>query len=40
MGSKVATKGLGFLYAVSLGGYLGEYKPVIVPTRTFRQHCL
>ena len=27
MGSKVATKGLGFLYAVSLGGYLGEYKP-------------
>ena len=27
MGSKVATKGLGFLYAVNLGGYLGEYKP-------------
>ena len=27
MGSKVATKELGFLYAVSLGGYLGEYKP-------------
>jgi len=27
MGSKVATKDLGFLYAVSLGGYLGEYKP-------------
>lgn len=27
MGSKVATKGLGFLYAVTLGGYLGEYKP-------------
>ena len=26
MGSKVATKDLGFLYAVSLGGYLGEYK--------------
>jgi gamma-glutamyltranspeptidase/glutathione hydrolase len=27
MGSKVASKGLGFLYAVTLGGYLGEYKP-------------
>ena len=27
MGSKVATKGLGFLYAVTLGGYLGEYSP-------------
>ena len=27
MGSKVATKGLGFLYAVTLGGYLGKYKP-------------
>ena len=27
MGSKVATKGLGFLYAVTLGGYLGNYKP-------------
>lgn len=27
MGSKVATKGLGFLYAVTLGGYLGDYKP-------------
>ena len=27
MGSKVATKDLGFLYAVSLGGYLGDYKP-------------
>ena len=27
MGSKVASKELGFLYAVSLGGYLGEYKP-------------
>ncbi len=27
MGSKVATPGLGFLYAVTLGGYLGEYKP-------------
>ena len=27
MGSKVASKDLGFLYAVSLGGYLGEYKP-------------
>lgn len=27
MGSKVASKELGFLYAVTLGGYLGEYKP-------------
>jgi gamma-glutamyltranspeptidase/glutathione hydrolase len=27
MGSKVATKGLGFLYAVTLGGYLGAYNP-------------
>ncbi len=27
MGSKVATPDLGFLYAVTLGGYLGEYKP-------------
>lgn len=27
MGSKVATKGLGFLYAVTMGGYLGDYKP-------------
>jgi gamma-glutamyltranspeptidase/glutathione hydrolase len=27
MGSKVASKGLGFLYAVTLGGYLGKYKP-------------
>ena len=27
MGSKVVSKELGFLYAVSLGGYLGEYKP-------------
>ena len=27
MGSKVASKDLGFLYAVTLGGYLGEYKP-------------
>ena len=27
MGSKVASKGLGFLYAVTLGGYLGDYKP-------------
>ena len=27
MGSKVASKGLGFLYAVTLGGYLGNYKP-------------
>jgi len=27
MGSKVATPGLGFLYAVTLGGYLGNYKP-------------
>ena len=30
MGSKVATKGLGFLYAVTLGGYLGKYKPVLL----------
>ncbi len=27
MGSKVATDGLGFIYAVTLGGYLGDYKP-------------
>ena len=27
MGSKVASKELGFIYAVTLGGYLGEYKP-------------
>ena len=27
MGSKVVTAELGFLYAVTLGGYLGEYKP-------------
>lgn len=27
MGSKVATKSLGFLYAVTMGGYLGDYKP-------------
>ena len=27
MGSKVASKGLGFIYAVTLGGYLGDYKP-------------
>ena len=27
MGSKVATKGLGFIYAVTLGGYLGKYQP-------------
>ena len=27
MGSKVASEGLGFLYAVTLGGYLGDYKP-------------
>ena len=27
MGSKVATKGLGFLYEVTFGGYLGDYKP-------------
>jgi len=27
MGSKVASEGLGFLYAVTLGGYLGNYKP-------------
>ena len=27
MGSKVASAELGFLYAVTLGGYLGEYKP-------------
>ncbi len=27
MGSKVATNGLGFIYAVTLGGYLGDYKP-------------
>ena len=27
MGSKVVTDGLGFLYAVTLGGYLGDYRP-------------
>ena len=27
MGSKVVTDGLGFIYAVTLGGYLGDYKP-------------
>jgi gamma-glutamyltranspeptidase/glutathione hydrolase len=27
MGSKVATESLGFLYAVTMGGYLGDYKP-------------
>lgn len=27
MGSKVATNSLGFLYAVTMGGYLGDYKP-------------
>ena len=27
MGSKVATPGLGFMYAQTLGGYLGEIKP-------------
>ena len=27
MGSKVATPDLGFLYAVTLGGYLGDFKP-------------
>ena len=27
IGSKVASAELGFLYAVTLGGYLGEYKP-------------
>jgi len=27
MGSKVASPGLGFLYAVTLGGYLGDYQP-------------
>ena len=27
MGSKVASDGLGFIYAVTLGGYLGDYKP-------------
>lgn len=27
MGSKVATKGLGFIYAVTLGGYLGQFQP-------------
>lgn len=27
MGSKVATKGLGFIYAVTLGGYLGKFQP-------------
>ncbi len=27
MGSKVATKELGFIYAVTLGGYLGKYQP-------------
>ena len=27
MGSKVATNSLGFLYAVTMGGYLGDYQP-------------
>lgn len=27
MGSKVASPGLGFIYAVTLGGYLGQYQP-------------
>ena len=27
MGSKVATSSLGFLYAVTMGGYLGDYQP-------------
>lgn len=27
MGSKVASPGLGFIYAVTLGGYLGNYQP-------------
>ncbi len=27
MGTKVATPGLGFLYAVTLGGYLGDFEP-------------
>lgn len=27
MGSKVATPGLGFLYATTLGGYLGDFQP-------------
>ncbi len=27
MGSKVVSDGLGFLYAVTLGGYLGDYRP-------------
>lgn len=27
MGSKVASQGLGFLYAVTLGGYLGDFEP-------------
>tara|TARA_B100000767_G_scaffold275797_1_gene315862 strand:+ start:21934 stop:23511 length:1578 start_codon:yes stop_codon:yes gene_type:complete len=27
MGSKVVSKDLGFIYAVTLGGYLGDYKP-------------
>lgn len=27
MGSKIAAKGLGFLYAETMGGYLGDYKP-------------
>ncbi|MEM1137591.1 MAG: gamma-glutamyltransferase family protein [Bacteroidota bacterium] len=27
MGSKVASPGLGFLYAVTLGGYLGDFEP-------------
>ena len=40
MGSKVATKGLGFLYAVSLGGYLGNTNQGIVPTHIFHQHYL
>ena len=27
MGSKVASRNLGFLYAVTMGGYLGKYEP-------------
>ena len=27
MGSKVVSPGLGFVYAVTLGGYLGNYQP-------------
>ena len=44
MGSKVAAKDLGFLYAVTMGGYLGDYKPGdranshISPTMLFNQN--